>query len=214
MPDFKIVISDPEAAKTAKPIKVKVVGDDIPFDEEMKEGFKLPIIKMNKALADKLEAKYGVVTVRIYKPESKEKINIRGVIEIDDNIPENEVHVSAAILADKIGASEAEGEVFRAKAWQIRIKDERAVRLVGMKIGDVLDGSLVGLKGAKLKITGGSDYSGFPMRPDIHGGVKKRVLLSGPPGFHPREKGERRRKIVRGNTITEDIVQINTVIVS
>ena len=45
------------------------------------------------------------------------------------------------------------------------------------------------------------------------GGVKKRVLLSGPPGFHPKEKGERRRKMIRGNTITEDIVQINTVIV-
>jgi small subunit ribosomal protein S6e len=38
-------------------------------------------------------------------------------------------------------------------------------------------------------------------------------LLSGPPGFHPRKKGERRRKTVRGNTISEDIVQINTKIV-
>lgn len=214
MPDFKIVVSDPEASRSAKPVKVKVVGDDIPFDDDMKEGFKLPIIKMNKSLAEKLGAKYGVVTLRIYKPEGKERVNIRGVIEIDNNIPENEVHVSASILADKIGASEAEGEVFRAKAWQVRVKDERATRLIGMKIGDVLDGELVGLKGVKLKITGGSDYSGFPMRPDIPGGVKKRVLLSGPPGFHPREKGERRRKIVRGNTITEDIVQINTVITS
>lgn len=214
MPDFKIVISDPEASRKHNPIKVKIVGDDIPFDEDMKEGRKLPVVKMNKALADKLDAKYGVVTVRVFKPGSKEKINVRGVVEVDNNVPENEVRISSSILAEKIGANEAEGEVFRAKAWQIRVSGNKAVKLVGLKIGDVFDGEIVGLKGVKLRITGGSDNSGFPMRPDIHGGVKKRVLLTGPPGFHPREKGERRRKTVRGNTITEDIVQINTVIVS
>jgi len=64
-----------------------------------------------------------------------------------------------------------------------------------------------------LKITGGSDDSGFPMRPDLPGGAKRRLLLSGPPGYHPPEKGMRKRVTVRGNTITEDIVQINTVIV-
>ncbi len=64
-----------------------------------------------------------------------------------------------------------------------------------------------------LKITGGSDDSGFPMRPDLPGGVKRKLLLSGPPGYHPPEKGMRKRVTVRGNTITEDIVQINTVIV-
>ncbi|MEN3035696.1 MAG: S6e family ribosomal protein, partial [Candidatus Methanosuratincola sp.] len=32
------------------------------------------------------------------------------------------------------------------------------------------------------------------------------------PGFKPREDGERKRKLVRGNMITEDIVQINAVI--
>ncbi len=47
----------------------------------------------------------------------------------------------------------------------------------------------------------------------LPGGVKKALLLSGPPGFHPKNKGERRRKYVRGNTITEDIVQINTKLV-
>jgi len=99
------------------------------------------------------------------------------------------------------------------KAEQVEVKGEQAARLVGMKIGDVFDGSLVGKPGVKLKIRGGSGRAGEPMRPDVHGGVKKYVLLSGPPGFHPREKGERRRKLVRGNVITEEIVQINTVIV-
>jgi len=213
MADFKIVVSDPEAAKTAQPIKVKIVGVDLPYDNEIKEGFKLPTVKINKSLHDKIKPKYGIVTLRIYKPEANEKVNIRAKVEVDDNVPDGEAHISAALLVDKIGSNEAEGEIFRAKAWQIRINDERTKSLIGLKIGDVFDGSIIGLKGVKLKITGGSDYSGFPMRPDIHGGVKKRVLLSGPPGFHPREKGERRRKTIRGNTITEDIVQINTAIV-
>ncbi|ADG12802.1 Ribosomal protein S6e [Methanocaldococcus infernus ME] len=85
--------------------------------------------------------------------------------------------------------------------------------LVGMKIGDVFDGKIIGLEGYKLEIRGGTDDSGFPMRPDIHGSRKVKVLLSGPPGFHPKRKGERRRKTVRGNTIAPDIVQINVKVV-
>ncbi len=99
------------------------------------------------------------------------------------------------------------------KAEQVELKDEKAARLIGLKIGDIIDGGLVGKSGLKLKITGGSGKAGEPMRPDIKGGVKKMVLLSSPPGHHPKEKGTRKRKFVRGNTITEDIVQINTVIV-
>ncbi len=214
MPDFKIVISDPEAPKLENIVKVKVVGDaDIEYSRDEKEGFKLPIAKLNKSLYEKLAPKHNVITIRIRK-ETGDKVNIRAWVVVDDNIPDNEIHISADLLVEKTGMSEAEAEAFRAHAWQVRIKDERAKQLIGLRIGDTFDGSIVGLKGVKLEITGGSDYSGFPMRPDIMGGVKKRVLLSGPPGFRPREKGERRRKMVRGNTITEDIVQINTKIVS
>jgi small subunit ribosomal protein S6e len=115
-----------------------------------------------------------------------------------------------ARLIDLTGTHELEGEIFRAPAWQIRINDERINAFLGLKIGDEVSGEILGLKGVKLVITGGSDISGFPMRPDIPGPVKKRALLSGPPGFHPKEDGERRRKMVRGNTIAHDIVQINT----
>ncbi|XRO74813.1 30S ribosomal protein S6e [Methanocaldococcus sp. 28A] len=85
--------------------------------------------------------------------------------------------------------------------------------LVGKKIGETFDGKILGLEGYKLQITGGTDSSGFPMRPDIHGSRKVRVLLSAPPGFRPKRKGERRRKTVRGNTIAPDIVQINVKVV-
>ncbi len=214
MADFKIVISDPEAPKKENPVKVVVKGDpEVPFDEKMKEKFELPIIRVNEKLAEKIGAIHGVATIRMIKPGTTEKVKITGRLEINNDIPENEVHVNAELLVNNVGVDQVEGVVFRARAWQIRINDERTKQLIGLKIGDRIDGSIVGLKGVKLEIRGGSDNSGFPMRPDIPGGVKKRVLLSGPPGFHPTRKGERRRKMVRGNTITEDIVQINTKIV-
>jgi small subunit ribosomal protein S6e len=213
MADFKIVISDPRAPKEEVIVKVKVVGDpEVPFNENIKEGFELPVLKMNSKTAEKIKAVHGVATIRMYKPNTREKVKITGRIVIDDNIGDDEVHVNADQLVNAIGANEAEGELFRARAWQIRVNDERTKRLIGLRIGDLFDGSIVGLKNVKLEIRGGSDNSGFPMRPDVMGGVKKKILLSGPPGFHPREKGERRRKMIRGNTITDDIVQINTVI--
>lgn len=98
------------------------------------------------------------------------------------------------------------------KAEQVVLKADKALRLLGLKIGDVVDGAVAGKPGIKLKITGGSGRAGEPMRPDLPGGVKKRLLLSSPPGYHPARRGMRRRKLVRGNTITEDIVQVNTVV--
>jgi small subunit ribosomal protein S6e len=211
MADFKIVISDPRAHREAPMVKVKIVGDpEIEYGDKVKEGFQLPSIKVNSRIINEIKAEHGVATIRAKKPEGGEIVKITGSLVTDDNIPENEVHVSAELLVNKMGTNEVEGEIFRAKAWQIRINDERTRRLIGMKIGDVINGEIIGMKNLKLQIRGGSDSSGFPMRPDVIGGVKKRALLSGPPGFHPREKGERRRKMVRGNMITDDIVQINT----
>ncbi len=208
--EFKVVISDPEAFKKPYSAKVRVVGDDVPYDADVKEGYKLPIVRVGRALVEKLGAIHGVVTIRMYKPGTKERVNARFKVEVDESIPENEVRVSIDLLMDKVGASEVEGEIFRARSWQVRLRDDAASKLIGLKIGDLIDGSIVGLKGCKLMITGGSDSSGFPMIPTITGGVKKEVLLSSPPGFHPMERGERARKTVRGNTITIDTVQVNT----
>jgi len=99
------------------------------------------------------------------------------------------------------------------KSSVVEVEESRAVPIIGRRIGETLDGSIVGLSGHKVLITGGSDTAGFPMRPDVHGGVKSRVLLRGGVGYRSKEKGIRRRKTIRGNTITEDIVQINMKIV-
>jgi small subunit ribosomal protein S6e len=71
----------------------------------------------------------------------------------------------------------------------------------------------VDLPAHKIKIAGGSDKDGVPMRPSVHGGVRRNIVISGGVGFKPKHPGERRRKAVRGNVITEEIVQINAKIV-
>ena len=91
----------------------------------------------------------------------------------------------------------------------VELEGARAVPLIGRRTGEVIDGSVVGMAGTALKITGGSDQAGFPMRPDIHGGVRAHVIVGNGIGFHPKTRGERQRKTLHGNVITEDIVQVN-----
>jgi ribosomal protein S6E (S10) len=88
--------------------------------------------------------------------------------------------------------------------------DEKKFRFEGMKIGDVIKGGLIGFPNYEFQITGGSDASGFPMRKDVHGPVKKKILVSKrATGFNPKRKGEKKRKTVRGNEITYDMTLIN-----
>lgn len=95
------------------------------------------------------------------------------------------------------------------KSYQTQLEQDKGVSLIGKKITDDISGDILGLSGYTLKITGGSDKDGFPMHPAVLGQGRKRALLIKPPGFHPKFDGERRRKTVRGNTISSDIVQIN-----
>lgn len=98
------------------------------------------------------------------------------------------------------------------KSQVVELEGSRAVPLIGRRLGETIDGSVMGQSGHKLRITGGCDKDGFPMRPDIHGGVRTSTILSGGVGFHPKREGERRRKTMRGNVITEEIAQINMTI--
>jgi small subunit ribosomal protein S6e len=98
------------------------------------------------------------------------------------------------------------------KSFQMEINKDLENYFIGKSIGQTLDGNLIGLPGYKLKITGGSDFSGFPMRPDLAGTQRKKVLLSSPPGYRPKEKGIRKRKSVVGKVISSSIEQINSVV--
>lgn len=94
------------------------------------------------------------------------------------------------------------------KSEASEVKDAGAQMLIGRKIGEVVDGTSVGLAG-KIMITGGSDRAGFPMRGDTSGGGKNYVLMTKGVGFRTGQKGTKKRKFVRGNTITEETFQIN-----
>jgi small subunit ribosomal protein S6e len=96
------------------------------------------------------------------------------------------------------------------KSYQTELPKDKEASIIGKKIGDELDGNLVGAAGYTLLLTGGSDESGFPMRVEVYGAVKKTVLSSDGIGFHAKRKGERKRVYVRGNTYSVDIVQVNT----
>ena len=95
------------------------------------------------------------------------------------------------------------------KSYQTQLDQNKGVALIGKKLGDEITGDLFGISGYTLKITGGSDKDGFPMHFSVQGQGRKRALLTTPPGFHPTIQGERRRKTVRGNTISDAIAQIN-----
>lgn len=99
-----------------------------------------------------------------------------------------------------------------AKVSTVELDAPKARPLVGRELGDEVDGSIFGMAGKKLKITGGSDKDGIPMVANIHGGAKKYVLLAGGVGFKPTTEGERRRKLVRGRMITDETYQLNMVI--
>ena len=96
----------------------------------------------------------------------------------------------------------------KGKSITKELKDSDANPLLGLELGKEADASIVGLNG-KLKLTGGSDKSGVPMRNDIHGSARQYVLLSKGVGLQDAEAGQRVRKLMRGNTISEEIYQVN-----
>jgi len=99
------------------------------------------------------------------------------------------------------------------KSISRELKDKEAQPLLGSRIGDLVDSSILGISNGKFQVTGGSDKSGTPMRKDVHGGVKKYILLSKGTGMRSNREGIRKRKLIRGNIVTEEIYQLNCLLV-
>ena len=97
------------------------------------------------------------------------------------------------------------------KTYNKTLTEEQLTGLFDKKIGDVVKGDLIGLPaGYELEIRGGSDASGFPMRKDVDGTNRKRILIVGGVGLNKTKyKGMKVRKLVAGNTIYEKTSQIN-----
>lgn len=100
-------------------------------------------------------------------------------------------------------------DVKTGKSYNVVVSGHHANSLNGKSVGEVVDGIFVGLPGYKLKITGGSDGNGTPMRKDLPGNRRRKLLLSESLGFHEKCPGQRKRTAVHGAVISDKIVQIN-----
>lgn len=99
------------------------------------------------------------------------------------------------------------------KAYQVELKDAGANRLLGHHIGDKIDGGVLGLPGYSVVVTGGSDREGFPMRADLPGSKRRRLLVASGTGYHATAEGKKRRKSIHGRDISADVGQVNVKIV-
>ncbi len=98
------------------------------------------------------------------------------------------------------------------KTAEAEVPKEKEAFLIGKKIGEDIEGSVINLDGFTLSITGLSDAMGSPSRSEIEGTRKARPLLGSGPGIRNTKKGNRERKLVRGNTVSSETAQVNTII--
>jgi small subunit ribosomal protein S6e len=94
------------------------------------------------------------------------------------------------------------------------VGEPSAAGFLGKRIGESIGGDLVGLPGYTLKIRGGTDRSGFPLRGDLPGSRQVRLYVEDGFGFHAPRHGMRRRRTFRGGAISEETVQINLTVES
>ena len=95
------------------------------------------------------------------------------------------------------------------KCLQKEIAEKDAGLFLGKRIGDTIKGDALGFAGYEFQVTGGSDNAGFPMRLDVEGPVRRKILAVEGTGVKKQGKGQLQRKIVFGNTISTQISQIN-----
>jgi small subunit ribosomal protein S6e len=98
------------------------------------------------------------------------------------------------------------------KSYARTVSEPQAAGFLGKRIGESVGGDLIGLSGYTLKIAGGTDRSGFPLRPDLPGARQARLLVGHGFGFHAPRRGMRRRRTFRGGAVSEETVQINLVV--
>ena len=110
-------------------------------------------------------------------------------------------------MAFKLNISE------KGKAWKLEIESEF---LVGKSVGDKIDGKEIKpeLEGYELEITGGSDSAGFPLFKEVSGIGLKKVLFKKGWGMHDPKDGIRRKKTVRGKTISSAVSLINMKVIN
>eukprot|EP01129_Flabellula_baltica_P015399 TRINITY_DN77_c0_g1_i2.p1 TRINITY_DN77_c0_g1~~TRINITY_DN77_c0_g1_i2.p1 ORF type:complete len:243 (-),score=64.13 TRINITY_DN77_c0_g1_i2:42-770(-) len=98
----------------------------------------------------------------------------------------------------------------------IEYDDDRIVRfLYDKKISEDFLADPLGeqFRGYVMRITGGFDKQGFPMKQGVLRPDRTRLLLGAETGLRVMRKGERKRKSVRGCIVAQDISLLNVIIV-
>lgn len=113
------------------------------------------------------------------------------------------------------------GDPKSGKCYQKVVQEDNAKPFIGLKIGDTVKGEVIGLTGYEFLITGGSDYAGVPMRKDVQGQGRARILIVKGVGVKRFTKkfrknkvmrkyhGTKQRRTVAGNMIHAKTAQIN-----
>ncbi|KAI5185253.1 small subunit ribosomal protein S6e [Nematocida homosporus] len=94
----------------------------------------------------------------------------------------------------------------------VEVENHVEAVLYEKQIGDIIEAEFIGpeWKGFLLKITGGADKQGFPMKPGVQKQERVRLLLKkGDVGFRCNRDGLRRRKTVRGCIVSKEIRVLN-----
>jgi small subunit ribosomal protein S6e len=98
----------------------------------------------------------------------------------------------------------------------IDIDDEKRLQnLYERRMAQEIDGAVLGeeFEGTIMRISGGNDKQGFPMRQGVLTNTRVRLLCKkGAKAFRPRRAGERKRKSVRGCIVGHDISVLNLVV--
>lgn len=101
------------------------------------------------------------------------------------------------------------GDPKTGKTVQKVVSGDHAQALLKKKIGEKISGDAIGFPGYEFEISGGSDYCGFPMRRDVRGSARKKVLIVSGVGIRKNVRGRKIRKTVAGNTVYSKTAQIN-----
>lgn len=98
----------------------------------------------------------------------------------------------------------------------LEIDDERKLQsLYDRRMAQEVEGATIGeeFDGYTLRISGGNDKQGFPMRQGILTNTRVRLLCKkGHSGYRQRRAGERKRKSLRGCIVSNDISVLNLVV--
>eukprot|EP00538_Stauroneis_constricta_P004900 CAMPEP_0119545550 /NCGR_PEP_ID=MMETSP1352-20130426/265_1 /TAXON_ID=265584 /ORGANISM="Stauroneis constricta, Strain CCMP1120" /LENGTH=245 /DNA_ID=CAMNT_0007590107 /DNA_START=85 /DNA_END=822 /DNA_ORIENTATION=- len=98
----------------------------------------------------------------------------------------------------------------------IEIDDEKRLQnLYDRRMAQEVDGIVLGdeFKGYILRISGGNDKQGFPMRQGVLTNTRVRLLCKkGHKAYRQRRAGERKRKSVRGCIVGHDLATLNLVV--